>query len=197
MLLHNQQGEPMTTVYLWNEGWTAYTLGTPECDERLRLNNITIGDGATIGYGVKIGYRATIGYGVKIGDRATIGDGATIGYGVKIGYRATIGYGVKIGDRATVGDGVKIGDRATIGDGATIGYGVKITQSLFITGSQNTVTWYGTGAIHIGCHCLTIAEWVEHYAEIGTTHGYTQAQIDEYKAYIDICAKLQETTING
>jgi hypothetical protein len=50
---------------------------------------------------------------------------------------------------------------------------------MFISGSKNAVTWYGTGVIHIGCHRLTIAEWIEKYAQIGADNGYTRAQIDE------------------
>ena len=93
---------------------------------------------------------------------------------------------ISIGDRASIGDGASIGYGASIGDGARI-------KTLFITGSRNTISFYGIDVIHIGCIKKTIEEWKDQYVSIGKENDYTEDQIKEYKAYIDICSSLQET----
>ncbi len=120
---------------------------------------------------------------IMIGENATIGDNAKIGYDAKIGENATIGNGATIGENATIGNYATIGENAKIGNGATI------IKSLFITGSKHTVAWYSNGFINIGCHLLSIEEWIERFKTIGANEGYNE----EYKAYIDICAAMQKT----
>jgi hypothetical protein len=46
------------------------------------------------------------------------------------------------------------------------------------------------GVIKIGCHRLTVEEWIARYQEIGGREGYSPEQIAEYKTYIDMCAML-------
>ncbi len=69
-----------TTIYLWvsGDGWKGFEYGTEETSTALKERGITIGDGASIGYGASIGDRARIGDGASIGNRASIGDGASI-----------------------------------------------------------------------------------------------------------------------
>ena len=105
----------------------------------------------------------------------TIGNGASIGYGVSIGYEASIG------DEASIGNGASIGDRASS------------DKTIFLTGSRNTVNYYGMDMIHIGCIRKTIAEWQERYREVGMENGYSDEQIQEYGAYIQMIAELHKT----
>jgi hypothetical protein len=99
--------------------------------------------------------------------------------------------GALIGNRVSIGNDVFIGSGAFIGNDVSIGNGATILKTLSINGSMHHVNWHGTGIINIGCWYLTIAEWQELYAEIGANENYTDAQIKEYKTYIDICAQLQ------
>jgi carbonic anhydrase/acetyltransferase-like protein (isoleucine patch superfamily) len=106
---------------------------------------------------------------------------SSIGDGAIIGYRASIGDGATIGYRATIGDEASIGDRASIG------------KTIFITGSGNTVNYYGLDVIHIGCIRKTIAEWQQQYREVGRENDYSDEQIREYGAYIQMIAELHKT----
>ena len=112
---------------------------------------------------------------------------------ITIGYRARIGDGARIGDRASIGDEARIGDGASIGDRASIGDGASIGKTIFITGSRNPVNYYGLDVIHIGCIRKTIAEWQEQYPEVGRENDYSDEQIREYGAYIQMIAELHKT----
>ena len=83
--------------------------------------------------------------------------------------------------------GISIGDRASIGDEASI------NKTLFITGSKNTVNYYGMDVIHIGCIRKTITEWQVQYREVGEENDYSEEQIEEYGAYIQMIAELHKT----
>ena len=173
----------MRTLYLYTDGTMQVFLynNLSELSHELTKRGISIRSGALIGNRVSIENDVSIGYDVSIGR------GTLIGYGALIGSR------VSIGNVALIGNRVSIGNDVSIGSGAFIGNDVSILKTLSINGSKHHVNWYGTGIIHIGCRCLTIAEWQELYAEIGANENYTDAQIKEYKTYIDICAQLQST----
>ena len=166
----------MKTIYLLTEtGWSPFDYDDPKTKDELSQRGITIGDRASIG------------------NRASIGDGASIGNGASIGYRASIGYGASIGDGASIGYGASIGDEASIGNEASIGDEASIVKSIYITGSQHTVNWYGTGEIHIGCYKKSISTWKRVYKEVGKDNGYTKDEIKEYYGYIKICEDAQKT----
>jgi NDP-sugar pyrophosphorylase family protein len=101
--------------------------------------------------------------------------------------------GIRIHETARIGYGASIGNRASIGDGATIGDGARIGKTIFITGSRNPVNYYGLDIIHIGCIRKTIAEWQEQYPEVGRENDYSDEQIREYGAYIQMIAELHKT----
>ena len=82
---------------------------------------------------------------------------------------------------------ITIGDEASIGDRASIG------KTIFITGSGNTVNYYGLDVIHISCIRKTIAEWQQQYPEVGRENDYSDEQIREYGAYIQMIAELHKT----
>ena len=100
---------------------------------------------------------------------------------------------ISIGDEATIGNGATIGNEATIGNGARIGDGATIIKSIFITGTRNTVNWYGAGVIHIGCHKKEISWWKKNYKIIGEKEGYSSDEILEYYGYIKVCETLQKS----
>ena len=111
---------------------------------------------------------------------------------VKIGDGASIGDGARIGDRASIGDGASIGYGARIGDGASVGEGARIDKSLtYIIGSMHQIFLYDPAKklIGIGCKVHTVSTWIDTYIHVGTQSGYTDAQIVEYKRYIDLFAE--------
>jgi hypothetical protein len=69
----------------------------------------------------------------------------------------------------------------------------SIGKTIFITGSGNTVNYYGLDVIHIGCIRKTIAEWQQQYREVGRENDYSDEQIREYGAYIQMIAELHKT----
>ena len=68
--------------------------------------------------------------------------------------------------------------------------GLVIPQGVVIEGSRNSVSLAGDHKLTIGCQVHTIKSWLEHYRSIGKANGYTDAQIAEYKRYIDIFAAI-------
>lgn len=93
----------------------------------------------------------------------------------------------------TIGDEARIGYRASIGSRASIGDRARIGKTIFITGIRNPVNYYGLDVIHIGCIRKTIAEWQEQYPEVGRENDYSDEQIREYGAYIQMIAELHKT----
>jgi len=73
--------------------------------------------------------------------------------------------------------------------GANLEGAIGIPQSVFICGSRHNV-WAIDGIIKIGCHRLTVEEWIAKYQEIGEREGYSPEQIMEYKTYIDMCTMM-------
>jgi UDP-3-O-[3-hydroxymyristoyl] glucosamine N-acyltransferase len=199
-------------IYLWTngEGWSTHELN--EADEIAR-RGIRIGDGARIGDEIYINDGVSIGNGVYIGKKAIIGDRAYLGDGAYIGYRASIGNSAVIGNGAVVYDGASIGYRAKIGDRSSIGYRARIGDrayigyrasvgddavigdgasplTIYIFGSSWALSYWGQDRIDIGCEHHSIAEWIEHGAEIGQRHGARAEQIVEYLRYCDMVAAL-------
>ena len=92
--------------------------------------------------------------------------------------------------------GIKIGYGAIIGDLAKIGYGAEILNTIFITGSRNSLNYYGED-LYIGCIKMPVNKWLEKYEEIGMKEGYTPEQIKEYKKYIDMIAMIHENNTDA
>ena len=61
---------------------------------------------------------------------------------------------------------------------------------LQIQGTMHFATNCKFGHISIGCEVHTFAEWKSNYKTIGAEHGYTDEQIKEYKAIIDLFCKI-------
>ena len=140
---------------------------------------------------------AKIGNDATVGNWATVGDDAKVGNWVKVGNRATVGDGAKVGNWATVGDGAKVGNRATVGNGATVGNWATVGDGaifkkspLYIIGTRHCLSNCKPGYIQIGCQCHTIKWWLAHVEECGKENGYTDDECTEYRAYVELFAKL-------
>ena len=70
--------------------------------------------------------------------------------------------------------------------------GGKVKKSpLQIQGTRDFVTETPGGNIQIGCIELTLADWREKGAAIARTEGFTSAQVEEYRAYLDLFERLR------
>ena len=106
---------------------------------------------------------------------------------IKLGDRCELGYGCELGD------GCKLGDGCELGNGCKLGDGCDVPKSLFISASRHTVSYWGEDVIQIGCKRYTISEWQKHFRKIGEAEGYSPAQMEEYKGYIDLIAAMHKT----
>ena len=59
-----------------------------------------------------------------------------------------------------------------------------------IQGSAHSVCSPDGVIIKIGCQERTPQEWQESFESVGKSNGYTDAQIVEYKRYIDLFAAV-------
>jgi len=67
---------------------------------------------------------------------------------------------------------------------------------LQIQGSKHFFNVATSVKIQIGCNSYTAKKWLEIYAGVGKLAGYTEAQIVEYKAYIDLAVQLGKVTLD-
>ena len=111
------------------------------------------------------------------------------------GYRVNLGDGVKLGDWVWLRDGVDVGDGVTLGDWVTLGNdGVSFAFSpLQIQGSRHLLYVAGPSVIGIGCERHSAEWWLENYELEGRENGYTDAQIAEYKHWLDAAIEWQKT----
>ena len=68
-----------------------------------------------------------------------------------------------------------------------------LVKSIFINGTNHSVSWWGCSEISIGCYRKSIDWWKENYKAAGVEEGYTPEQCDEYYQYILMCEKMQES----
>ena len=91
------------------------------------------------------------------------------------------------GNEVTLGNGVTLGDWVKLGDGVTWNQ-----SPLQIQGSRHLVYVADADMIGVGCVIQPASWWLEHYAALGLEHNYTEAQIEEYKRWLDIAKEWQE-----
>ena len=90
------------------------------------------------------------------------------------------------------GDAWVHGDAEVYGD-ARVLLGCHIVKEiclLQIQGSAHSVCSPDGVIIKIGCQERTPQEWQESFESVGKSNGYTDAQIVEYKRYIDLFAAV-------
>ena len=87
------------------------------------------------------------------------------------------GYRVKLGDWVWLGD-----------DGLSFAF-----SPLQIQGSRHLLYVAGPSVIGIGCERHSAEWWLENYELEGRENGYTDAQIAEYKHWLDAAIEWQKT----
>jgi hypothetical protein len=68
--------------------------------------------------------------------------------------------------------------------------GVFRKSTLFIQGTRYSISYCGKLVLKIGCEIHTIQEWLKNYEDIGSKNNFSKLEIEEYKLYIDLAAKL-------
>ena len=95
------------------------------------------------------------------------------------------------GNAWVYGDAVVCGDAVVYGDAEVYG-GLWLQSPLYIQGSRYALTVCAPGEIAIGCERHAIAKWLKQGEELGRAHGFTDAEIAEYRAYVELAAKLEK-----
>ena len=61
-----------------------------------------------------------------------------------------------------------------------------------VQGSRHLIKHLQPGRIVIGCCDLTIQQWLDSGGAIGLEKGYSRAQIEEYRRYVELIAAAEE-----
>ena len=138
--------------------------------------NVVVRGNATI-------YGDTLFYGnAEIYDDASIFGNAIVCDNAKVFGKAWIFGNATIKDDARISGDARIHGKAKVsGTFETTPLQLQGTKGFFNISKQNEIT--------IGYKTFSIDHWLENYESINREEGYTEAQIKEYKTYIDL-AKL-------
>ena len=66
------------------------------------------------------------------------------------------------------------------------------TSPLFIIGSRFSLTNCKHGHIQIGCLCNSLKWWKENGLVLAKENNFTEAEVAEYEAYIDLFEKVMK-----
>ena len=139
----------------------------------------------------------------KVSDDAVISGNAHIFGDAKVFGNAFI-YGdakvfgnAYIHDNAVIYGDAQISNYVTIGNDLCISSGVWRINPLYIVGTENTVHTCSHNELRIGCMRRTVSGWKDQYREIGVKNGYTDGQIEEYKAIIDFAEQWLNLKFGG
>lgn len=70
--------------------------------------------------------------------------------------------------------------------------GTFATPALWIQGSRYAIGWSGGHWVSSGCITRPIDWWCANLEECAVWHGYTPAQVREYRMYVDLLARYIE-----
>jgi hypothetical protein len=73
-----------------------------------------------------------------------------------------------------------------VSGGAVVRGGTWTKIPLTVHGSRHLLFRPNKTDIQIGCHVHMPGWWLENHIEIGKQEGYTDAEITEYRLYIDL-----------
>ena len=102
--------------------------------------------------------------------------------------------GAKVDDESKIGDNAIVwgrvyGDAQVFGNARVSGDAWKVSP-LFIVGSKYSLTNCKRGHIQIGCMCQTFEWWQKNGEKEAEKQGFTKAEIEEYRAYIELFIKI-------
>ena len=96
----------------------------------------------------------------------------------------------KVFGDAWVSGNARVSGNAQVSGNARVSGDAWEKSPLYIVGTKHTLTNAKKGHIQIGCHLKPIQWWAENYKDVGKMEGYTEAEIEEYGAYIDLFKRL-------
>ena len=65
---------------------------------------------------------------------------------------------------------------------------------LYIQGTKHYVVMYDSKRLKIGCQIYSMKQWLAHGERIGRANGYTDAELAEYRLYVELAAKRYGVT---
>src|SRR2546426_699353 len=84
---------------------------------------------------------------------------------------------------------------ARVSGNARVYGNARVSSPLLIQGSRDCLSVSAHGRLSIGCETRAIEWWEEHYDAMGRKHGYTPAQIAEYRKHIQYCKEWMEACL--
>ena len=69
---------------------------------------------------------------------------------------------------------------------------MQLFKGFYLNGTKHAVTYTGKSTLSIGCHNYTISKWLEKFEVIGKKENYTDAEISEYKNYIELAQMFDQ-----
>jgi cytoskeletal protein CcmA (bactofilin family) len=122
------------------------------------------------------------------GDTQVYGDAQVSGNARVYGNAQVSGNAQVYGDARVYGNAQVSGNAQVYGDARVLigSHEVKDICILQIQGSAHPVCSPDGAVIKIGCQERTPQDWQENFESVGKSNGYTEAQIVEYKRYIDL-----------
>ena len=98
----------------------------------------------------------------------------------------------RVGGYACVSGSARVEGSAWVSGDSRVIDNVWKFSPLYIQGSRHYVTTCSYSGLQIGCKCYEINEWLKNFKEIGEDNDYSEDEIEEYKLYIEFCAKWLE-----
>jgi carbonic anhydrase/acetyltransferase-like protein (isoleucine patch superfamily) len=95
-------------------------------------------------------------------------------------------------EQAVVRGQAKVCGQAVVCGQANVVNGVWRRSPLQIGGTLHWVSESAPGVLRIGCSEHTVSEWMEQGESIGREHDYTDAEIAEYRLYVELFAALEQ-----
>ena len=127
-----------------------------------------------------------------VGPDARVSENAQV-YGNAWVYGDAQVYGnARVSGYAQVYDNAQVYGYAQVSEYARVISGTWKKSPLYIQGTRDSVTYCGPDQIAIGCEIHSFSEWLEQYETIGRKNGYTEAEIEEYKEYIDCVVRKRK-----
>ena len=68
-----------------------------------------------------------------------------------------------------------------------------VLAPICFTGTKHTIGVCASGIVRVGCHQMPIKEWLSKYESVGKSEGYSDAEIAEYKMYLDFISQWIQT----
>ena len=133
------------------------------------------------------------------GDAWVSGDAQVYGNARVSGDAQVYGNARVYGDARVYGNAWVYGNAQVSGDAQVYGnarvYGNAWDKSpLYIQGTKHSIVMYDSKRLKIGCQIHSIKQWLSHGERIGRMNGYTEAELEEYRLYVELAAKRYGVT---